>query len=276
MSILNSLLRSVFDAVLYPFSDLSPLVGITLISAVIGVAMLYVFKWTSDQDAMDAVKRRIDASLFEIRLFNDDLRAIFRAQIDILIHNANYFRLTLIPLAVMIVPLVLTIAQLQFHYGYDGLEPGESTLVKVQLAETWQDSGRPAIDLTVPEGLEIEQGPVWIPSERELVWRMAAREQGSYELGFQLDGTSYTKSVVVADHVVRRSPVRVKGFWDQLIYPAEAPLPAGSPIDQISVDYPGADLGIVNEGSEWLWMIVFFLLSVVFAFALRKPLGVTI
>ena len=36
----------------------------------------------------------------------------------------------------MIVPFVLIIAQLQFHYGYQGLEPGSPVLVKVELDET--------------------------------------------------------------------------------------------------------------------------------------------
>ena len=56
--------------------------------------------------------------LFEIRLFNDDLRAMLRAQVEILRHNVTYLRLSLVPMLWMLVPLVLVIAQLQFHYGY--------------------------------------------------------------------------------------------------------------------------------------------------------------
>ena len=42
----------------------------------------------------------------------------------------------------------------------------------------------------------------------------------------------------------------------------------------ITVAYPERDIEIL--GWQLNWMIVFFILSIVFAFALRKPFGVTL
>ena len=109
------------------------MVGLTVFSLVSGVAMLYVFKWTSDQEGIDLVKRKIYAGIFEIRLFNDDMRAIMSAQRDIFRYNLRYLRLSLRPLLFMIVPFVLIIAQLQLHYGYQGLAVDEPVIVKVTL-----------------------------------------------------------------------------------------------------------------------------------------------
>ena len=97
--------------------------------------MLLVFKATSNQPKLEAVKRQIHACLFEIRLFRDDVPAILRAQAEILRHNLNYLFLSLVPMLWMLVPLLLVIAQLQFHYGYRGLRPGEDFLVKVRLKD---------------------------------------------------------------------------------------------------------------------------------------------
>jgi hypothetical protein len=84
-----------------------------------------------------------------------------------------------------------------------------------------------------------------------------------------------TKSVRVVDGVVRRSPIRVGGnLLDQLLYPAEPPLPGDSAIRSISLSYPEHDVDVL--GWRVNWMIVFFVLTLVFAFALRGPLGVTI
>ncbi len=274
MTIINSLLRRLFDAALSPFSGLHPLVGIAVVSLVFGVAMLLVFKYTSNQDKMAAVKRRIHAGLFEIRLFNDDLRAILRAIGAILWHNLSYLGLTIVPLLWMIVPLVLTIAQLQFHYGYQGLDPGDQTLVKVEVADS---SSRPQIRLEAPEGLEIEAGPIWIPAKNELSWRLAAAAHGDYQLGFVTGGETITKSVRVTDEIVRLSPIRVaRGFVDELIYPAEEPLPEASSIRKITVGYEAGNAGFEGWENELTWMLFFFLLSVVFALILRKPLKVTI
>ena len=101
--------------------------GLAVVSLATAIVMLArSFKRTSNQTRLAAVKRQIHAALFEIRLFNDDLRAIFRAQREMLRHNLTYLRLSLVPMLWMIVPLVLVIAQLQFHYGYAGLEVGQS------------------------------------------------------------------------------------------------------------------------------------------------------
>jgi uncharacterized membrane protein (DUF106 family) len=98
MSYLNALLVPVFDAALIPFRSMPPLVGLAIVSLVTAVGMLVVFRRTSNQARLAEVKRSIHASLFEMRLFNDDLRAILRAQAEILRHNATYLRLSMVPM----------------------------------------------------------------------------------------------------------------------------------------------------------------------------------
>ena len=72
----------------------------------------------------------------------------------------------------------------------------------------------------------------------------------------------------------RRSVTRVSpGFFDELKNPAEPPLPKSSPLRSIAIDYRESG-PIFLELSVWVW--VFFGLTIVVAFAFRKPLGVTI
>jgi hypothetical protein len=281
VSALNGLLRPLFDLLLAPFRSLPPMVGLLVVSLVGAVGMLLVFKATSNQPKLEAVKRQIHACLFEIRLFSDDLRAILRAQIEILVHNAKYLGLSLVPMLWMIVPLTLVIAQLQFHYGYEGLAPGQDFLVKVQLAEggaggaAGQGGSRPAASLLAPNGLKIETPALWMAAEREFAWRLRAEEQGDYDLTLKLGGQEYKKSVQVSSMVRRRSPVRyASGFWNDLLYPAEDPLPKDGPITSISVGYRDASVPLLWWPLPWI--VVFFILSIVFAFALKGRVGVTL
>jgi len=273
MSLLNAVLRRAVDAALSPFAEVSPLVGLGLVSLVVAVGMLLVFKRTSNQEALESVKRQIQACLFEIRLYNDDLRAILGANAEIMRWNLRYLGLSLVPLAWMLVPLVLLIAQLEFHYGYRGLGPGEAALVTAELKEAGE--AKPAAVLAAPAGLRVETPSLWVPGDRELAWRIRAERAGRYELTLTVGGATETKTVVVSEAVVRRSPVRVSpGFIDQLFYPAEPPLAPASPVRSIEVAYPPREVEVLGWGLHW--MVVFFVLSIVFAFALRRPLGVTI
>ena len=284
MSAVNALLRTVFDVLMSPFRSLPPIVGLLVVSLVAAVGMLLVFKKTSNQKKLEAVKRQIHSCLFEIRLFNDDLPAILRAQMEILRHNLNYLRLSAVPMLWMIVPFLLVIAQLQFHYGYQGLKPGQDFVVKVHLKDGWETSAalapsqvstRPAAMLQAPAGLMVETPPVWIPSQRELAWRLRAEKWGDYALALRLGDQHYSKTVQVSPEVRRRSPVRLEpGFVNELLYPAEDPLPKGAPISAITLGYPDGSVSVFGWGINWL--ILFFVLSAAFVFALRGRFGVTL
>ena len=298
MSLLNAFLAAVFDLLLAPFRQLPPIVGLVVVSLATAIAMLLIFKRTSNQTRLAAVKRQIHAALFEIRLFNDDLRAIFRAQGEILRHNLTYLRLSLVPMLWMIVPLVLVIAQLQFHYGYSGLTTGQPILLKAQIRDGVTVVGtqaQVALASTLPAGalakagaardnaplldappqIEVKTPAVWIPATREVIWRISAQAAGSYEVQLRLGDRTYSKSIRVSDGVVRRSPVRLEpGFVNQLLYPAESPLPTDGAVASISVAYPEIDVSVL--GLELHWMIVYFALSMIFAFALRKRFNVTL
>jgi uncharacterized membrane protein (DUF106 family) len=285
MSYLNAVLVPVFDALLTPFRSMPPLVGLAIVSLLTAAGMLVVFRRTSDQARLSAVKRSIQASLFEIRLFNDDLRAILRAQGDILRHNVTYLRLSLIPMLWVIAPLALVIAQLQFHYGYTAIRPGQPVLVKAQLRDTASRSGSIAVDgeaggpavasLNAPDGIQVKTPGVWLPGAGEVIWRIVPEVVGEYVLNVRVGDETQSKTLVVADTVVRRSPLRLEaGFLNEMLYPSEAPLPPGSAVSAISVGYAEGNIGVF--GWELHWMIVFFALSIVFAFALRKPFGVVV
>jgi uncharacterized membrane protein (DUF106 family) len=271
---LNAALGTVFDILLRPLAALPPLVSLAIVSLVTAVVMLLVVRRTSNQRALEEVKRRIHAALFEIRLFNDDLRAIFRAQGDMLRHNLTYLRLSLAPMLWMIVPFVLVIAQLQFRYGYDGLETGRSVLLTAHMRGADVDLGN-APRLEAPSGLRAETDAIWFPAAQDVMWRITPEAAGNYEVRLHIGGQTFTKTVHVSSRVARRSPERLEaGFVNEILYPAEPPLPANAPVTAIRVPYPERDIDVF--GWQLNWLVVFFALSIVFAFALRKPFGVTL
>lgn len=288
MSLLNAALRAVFDVALRPFAALPPIVPVTIAALLSGIFALLVYRWTSNQAAIAAVKRRLFGHLLEVRLFNDDLRAVLRAQLRLLRENLTYLRLNLVPLLWMIVPFVLLIAQLQFHYGYGGLEVGERTLLTVDLvapdAEPSADGEpppRPGVDLEAPPGVAVETPGVWVPSLHQVAWRVRALDPGRHELVFRTGGEEFTKSVFVVDpdagaRWVRRSPTRRRAaIVDQLLYPAEPSLPRDGPVDRIDIRYPAASISFFGL-FDLHWLIAFLILSIGLAFALRNRFGVTL
>ncbi len=278
MTILNDLLRPIFDWLQYPLRELPSFVGILIWSIPVGVFALWVFGKTSNQDRIAEVKRRIYGGLFEIRLFNDDLRAIMRAQMESFGHVLHYQALALKPMIFILPPLVLVMVQLHQFYGFRGLQPGEEVLLTVQLEEEAVAPGRrPAISLETPPGLHTEMAAVWVPSLAQISWLIGVDEPGDYELLIGIDGDVVAKTLRATDLIERLSPERPPPtFIDQLEWPSEKPLDRNGPVRSITLDYPDGTIGFLGWDFEWrwAWMVLFFVLTMVVALILRKPMGV--
>ncbi len=107
MTALNAVLGRVADAVLGPVQGWPPLAVILALALVTALVVLGVMKVSSNQTKMAAAKRRIHADLLEMRLYNDDLRALLRAQGALLRDNGAYLWLSLVPLLITALPLTL-------------------------------------------------------------------------------------------------------------------------------------------------------------------------
>ena len=278
MKILNDLLRPIFDLLQAPMAGLPAIVGIIVWSIPVGVFALWVFGKTSNQDRIAAVKKKIHGGLFEIRLFNDDLRAIMRAQGEILRHVLHYQALALKPMIFILPPLVLVMVQLHQFYGFRGFEPGEELLLTVQLnADTYENSARPEFSLELPTGVHAEMGPVWIPSLAQISWQLGVDEWGDYDLQLHIGDATVEKQLKSTERLVRLSPERPPtAFMDQLEWPSEQPFDSESPVQSITISYPEGAVNILGWNFEWAfaWMVVFFVLTMVIALVLRKPMGV--
>src|SRR5438477_11171595 len=101
MDVFNGALNSVLWLFFAAFSWAPPALGLTVISALVGIGMLWVFRKTSDQQGMKAVKRKVYASLLEMRVFADEPAVTWRAQKSLLAANLRYMGMALRPALVM-------------------------------------------------------------------------------------------------------------------------------------------------------------------------------
>jgi hypothetical protein len=276
VAVLNAWLGRAFDLLLAPVGQFPPIVGVAAMALLTAVPMLLVFRAVSDQPKLVAVKRAIVGGLFEIRLFNDDLSAIFRAQGEILRHNLHYLRLSLVPMLWLIVPLGLTVAHLEYHFGYTGPASGQPVVVKATLrSDRAPDFSPEALRIEVPPHVRVLTPAVWFPAAGEVLWQVSADTPGEYELRLLVGAESVVKTLHVAGGVARRSPKRLeRSFINQLAYPAERPLPDDSAMSSVSVGYETAGIALLGWNVPWLF--VYFGLTVIFALPLKKLLGVTL
>ena len=274
MAAVNEVLTRVLDALLWPAARFAPVTALVLLSVATAVLVLLVFKWAADQAALSAAKDQVQAAVFEMRLFNDDLAAMFRAQGEVLSSVLRYVRLSLVPTLWLTIPIAVLMLHMDFHFGYTGLAVDAPALVEARFdGSLVPSSGMTSASLDVPDAISLETPGVVLPSAREIVWRIRPRRAGAFIVTVHLGEAAIGKTLVVSDRVVRRSPVRpAAGFLSQVLQPSEPPLPDGTGLAAVTVDYP--ERPFIVAGWDIGWVGVYLGLTLVFVLLLKRWFGV--
>lgn len=265
---LNGLLKLYYAA----FSWAPPALGLSVLSALAGVGMLWVFGKTSDQKRMKAVKNKVWAALFELRVYVDEPRVTWRAQKSLFAANLRYMGLALKPALWMILPMGLLLLHLEAFYGRSPLPVGREAIVTMGMSPDWNPES-PAPQLTAPPEVRVTSPPVRAIPTREVSWRIEPVREVSGDLTFLVDGQPIGKRIEAGARrrfVPGRSVNSTLGtVWS----PDEKKIPSGR-VEWIEIRYPEASLPIF--GVHWNWLVWFFAVSLVVALLLKKRFGVVI
>jgi hypothetical protein len=268
---LSAAANAVGRIVLAPVAVLPGWLSATIIAAATGVLLLAVFKYTSNQRAIQRVRSAIDADLFALRLFKDSARVALRAQGRILRGAGRLFVLALVPMLVMVVPVILILGQIAIWYQARPLRPGEETVITLKLngdeRATW-----PSVELRPTSALDVAAGPVRVRSQHEVCWRVTARQPGAHRLIFNVDGRDCDKELAIGDGLMRVSSLRPSWDWSEIMLnPAEEPFRPDSQVHSIAINYPTRSSWTSGTDS---WVIYWFIASMVAALCCRRALGV--
>jgi hypothetical protein len=269
------MLDAIFEALLGPFSGVPPAVTLLVASLVTSALMLLIFRVTSNQEAIRRAKAKMMSQVLAIRLFPDDPWITVRCLGGTLHANLGYLRHVLIPLAVMFLPVALILIQLDLRFSRLPLRRGDATTVGVTLMPMpMLGTGGPrSVAIKAPAGLSVETPPVRIPALFETDWRIRALKEGEHEILFEVDGRTFTKKVVVGEGLRCLPATRTgNGLLSAMLHPGEPPLSPDLGVESITLDYPVRPFRLL--GFRLHWLAAYFLLSLILAFALKKPLGV--
>lgn len=272
----NSALSYLFDLVMALFQSWNPLLSLFLISLPVAIFMLIVFRYTSDQKGIKESKGKIKAHLLEIRIFKDDLGILLSAQKRLLWYNGIYLSQALKPLLVMIVPMALLIIQMDAWYGHRPLKLGESTILSIQIPEEGRTGLLSAASIETERGVTVEKPSLRIFETGELDWTIRSEEAGVHKIRVTVAGHSFPKKVVVSGgRLARVSTLSINSnFWRTILTPGVEPLAQNAFLKRIEVRYPSRSIDIF--GLKIHWLVVFFVLTTIVAFAFKGMFKVEI
>lgn len=286
---INSIVTALYDAVFGILESSPGWLSISVLAVITGALAMVAYKYTSNQAAIGRVRDDMKSSLLALKLFKDELPVTFRSQGRLFWGAVRLFVHSLIPLAVMIVPMVLLVCQMALRYEWRPFQPGEQFLVRAILAEgTDRQLKFPSLTMT-HDHVVIDKGPSRvfrrkrvvrsepIPERNELVWSLRAKSLGRDVLRVRIGDEMMEKEVIVSDQPYKRvSPVRPdSSFVQQLLYPIEKPSSPTDTIQSVRIEnYPPGKSPIF--GWDVHWVITYFVVSMIAALALKPILKVKI
>ncbi|MGA3090692.1 MAG: hypothetical protein ABSD75_18975 [Terriglobales bacterium] len=254
----------------------SPLAIVILTSLVVGLAMVVLFGYTSDQKAIGIAKDQLKAHLLAVRLYRDQIPVVMGSYGKILRGTGRYLKLAFKPLLYVIIPITLLMVQIDRYLGQTPLPVNAAFLLTVHFnGHSGADQVPADVTLRLPPEITITAPPVHIAEGHEMVWRLVGSQAGKYEVTVDARGQSVAKTVSVGGRLPRISTIRLRGqFWNRIFSSAEPAVPENSPIESISINYPDRIIDIAGYGMNWIWL--FFILSMVAGFVFKELLGVQI
>ncbi len=263
----------------------SPLAIVIVVSLVIGLVMVVLFGYTSDQKAIGIAKDQLKAHLLAVRLYRDQIPVVMGSYGKILRGTGRYLKLAFMPLLYVIIPITLLMVQIDRYLGQTPLPPNAPFLLTVHLSgqgSSVQAAGQStdtdalnAVTLDLPAEVAMTAPPVHIAADNDVVWRLSGSQEGKYEVKVVAGSESVAKTVCIGNNLPRISTIRLRGqFWNRLLSSAEPALPQNSPIESISINYPDRDIDVAGYGMNWIWL--FFILSMVAGFIFKELLGIQI
>jgi len=270
---INVVTNALGKFLLSPLSTLPGWLSNTIISAVTGVLLLIIFKYTSNQRAIGRARDDIKAHMLALKLFKDSLVVTLKAQGRVFRGAFLLLFHAMLPMLVMIVPVSLLLGQMSLWYQSRPLRGGEEALVVMSLNGD-MESAWPEVSIKSTGGAEVTTGPVQVLSERQIYWKIKAVEDGYSEIDFGVDGQEVKKDLAIGEGFMRVSLKRPGWKWSEIImHPWERPFGPDSAVKSISIDYP--ERLSRTSGTDW-WIGYFFVVSMVFAFIFKPFLKVRI
>ena len=241
-----------------------------IVSALTGVALLWMFARLSNQRAIKATKKRLQARLLEMRLYADDPRVILKAQKALLAENAKYFLLMLRPAFIVTLPMILMLVVMDGFYGKRAFQPGESAMVTARLSDLAENT---QAEIAVPDSVKVETPGIRALADHEVSWRIRPETELRAPIKIVVDETEAEKRFAAGDGALYLVNRRVSSLPSWFLYPGEMPISEDG-FEWIEVSYPPAEVSYFGLKAHWLlWFVLF---SMAIAFLLKDRFGVTV
>ncbi len=244
------------DPVFNPVLALGPLWAIVLLSLVISLVIVLVYKFFTNQQEMKRLKDEQKEFRKRMKELKSNPEEMMKVQKEAMQKNFQYMKHSLKATLITMLPIILIFSWMNVHLAYEPIYPGDTYSVTAEFKKGLSGEA----ELIVGEGTELLSEAMQ-PINSNVAWSLKSTE-GEHFLTVQAGNQQQSKKVLITRNLAYEQPLSVYQHSD---------------IEKIQVNYEklrplGPDFSFFGWQPGWLG--VYIILSIVFSLALRKVMKV--
>ncbi len=181
-----------FDTVFGFMLNWPPLLAILVLSFIISLIIVLVYKWMTDQNEMKRLKDELSAHQKKMKELKSDPEKMMKAQKEAMSVNMQYMSKSMKPTLITFLPIILIFGWMNAHFAYAPLMPNE----EFTLAASFEKEISGNATITVPEGLEIIGDATKEIEEHSATFKLKGLE-GEYYATLASNGQEVDKKIII-------------------------------------------------------------------------------
>lgn len=271
MSSLNHIMTAGFDAWLWLLRGLPDWLLLGMSALVIAFWLLLACRICRRWPIRIERKGRPGIRVVGLAPFELDPGAPQRSRWQQIRNTLRHGGLPLLPFLALCLPVALLVAQVESHFRWRAIAPGEPLIISATLSASQPASAaisKRSLELLLPVGMAHGAPALRVDQESTIYWRVQAKKAGVYPVRIRLDQNDVELDVIAIESGQALSPRHyLDGDWRAFAFPAAAALTNASELRSVTIGYPQRDEGFLGLcGASW-WLLG---MTFLFAFLMRR------
>lgn len=244
-------LDPVFNPVLQPLLNLSPFAAVMVLSFLISLIIVLVYKYFTNQVEMKRLKEEQKEFQKKMKELRSNPEELIKIQKEAMKKNMDYMKHSLKAMLITMLPIILIFGWMNVHLAYEPIFPGE----------TYSLTAKFKAGVTGEAELIVDEGTKLLSSARQPVndtvtWSLKSTA-GEHFLTVKLGNEQQSKTVLISEKLEYAEPVSLFRHSD---------------LEQITINYkelkPLGEFSLFGWHPGWLG--IYIITSILFSLALRK------
>lgn len=168
-------LEKFFDSIFGFMLNWGPLWAILVLSFIISLLIVLIYKWMTDQKEMKQLKDELKEYQTKMKGLKDQPDKLMQVQKEAMSVNMKYMGKSMKPTLVTFIPILLIFGWMNANFAFAPLMPGEEFSL-----EAYMEKGIAGnVSVTVPEGMEVVGDKTKKISDRKASFKLKGKE-GEY------------------------------------------------------------------------------------------------